>query len=110
MDFDVLSANAKSARERMGLSFREAAKVTGVSASTIHKVEAGTLKDASTRTLMTLANGYGTTVGYLLGECDELTEDERLKRKIAKLSKRDILAVIHLADWYLDNPRKEHEL
>ena len=56
----------RQARERAGLSNREAAKALGLSLSTIYNLEAGMKKNIRVATLQRAARVYGVTVKWLI--------------------------------------------
>lgn len=67
----IVAERAKGLRDRMCWSRELAAEKAGISVDTYEDMEA-TRHEPSLNTLVSVANAYGVTVGYLLGEATSL--------------------------------------
>lgn len=103
-----MGARLREAREYLGYSQEDAAKVLGVSRPAITNIESGQRK-VEAQELDKLARFYGHTVAFLLTGEEEVAEQEtKVKfaaRALQGLSERDLGEVMRFAS-YLRNSSK----
>lgn len=68
IDYSKASNRMKAAREKMGYSFEELAKLVGMSKSTLQRYETGGIKKMPIDNVVPLAKALNVTAEYLLGD------------------------------------------
>lgn len=87
-----IGANIKKHREAKGIAQSKLEEITGIKREYISKLESGTLKNTTTRTIERIAKGLGIEVSELLSAPDKRITDARSAqqengRKIKELNK-----------------------
>jgi transcriptional regulator with XRE-family HTH domain len=69
----------KQCRLRKGQSLQEVADDLGISKAHFWELETGKSRNPSTDILIKLSNHFGVSIGWLLGEEETSTEDDKMK-------------------------------
>lgn len=106
----TLGEKLKSLREERGMFQRDLAELLGVGVSTISGYEKD-LKRPKSSNLKKIADFYGVTIDYLLGNENNLSDLEEdfsegvkvLRRANTQLTDEQKKKMIELMDWFLNN-------
>lgn len=109
MDISPIAARIKEERERLGYSYAELAKLSGVSKSTLQRYETGVTAAIPMNKLPGLARALQVSVMYLTGAQDHSEGADALREIFASLSPQNQEALLDLARGYLAAERKSKE-
>ena len=113
-----LQEKVKELRNKKGWNQKQLAEATGISQATISRIEDGSIQQIKSDALKNLAEKLDTTIDFLTGKTNELTEKEvinsdarakRIFRGFNELSEKEKDQLVDFVD-FLEGKKKKNDV